>query len=61
MYSLATRAAVTTAILATADEWERIGGERAITLAEAMSIADECGCDVLAVRAACERLDVKII
>ena len=61
MYAATTKTAVTAAILSAVAEWERIGGERMITMTEAMDIADECGCDVLPVYDACERLDVKIV
>ena len=61
MYAATTKTAVTAAILSAVAEWERIGGERAITETEAMGIADECGCDVVPVYDACERLDVKIV
>lgn len=61
MYAAATKTAVEAAILAAAAEWERIGGERAITETEAMDIADECGCDTGPVYDACERLDIKIV
>lgn len=61
MYSSTTVTAVTAAILSAVAEWERIGGQRAITETEAMDIADECGCDVLPVYDACKRLGVKIV